>query len=50
MTPRPELENLGLGRYSELFAAHGIDVDVLADLTDGDLEKLGLAIEIAVGS
>ena len=44
MTSLPELEPLGLGRYSELFAAHGIDVDVLADLTDGDLEKLGLAI------
>jgi class 3 adenylate cyclase len=44
MTSLPELESLGLGRYSELFAAHGIGVDVLADLTDGDLEKLGLAI------
>jgi hypothetical protein len=40
----PELETLGLGRYAELFAAHGIDVDVLADLTDQDLEKLGLGI------
>src|SRR5438552_8705891 len=44
MASLPELEPLGLGRYSELFAAHGIGVDVLADLTDGDLEKLGLAI------
>ncbi|MDP9136959.1 MAG: AAA family ATPase, partial [Pseudomonadota bacterium] len=44
MTSLPELEPLGLGRYSELFAVHGIGVDVLADLTDGDLEKLGLAI------
>ena len=44
MTSLPALETLGLIRYAELFAAHGIDVDVLADLTDGDLEKLGLAI------
>ena len=44
MASQPQLETLGLGRYAELFATHGIDVDVLTDLTDGDLKKLGLAI------
>ena len=39
---RARLEQHGLGKYAELFAEHGIDLDVLADLTDADLEKLGI--------
>jgi class 3 adenylate cyclase len=35
------LEELGFGRYSEAFAENNIDFDLLADLNDGDLEKLG---------
>ncbi|HTR15168.1 MAG TPA: SAM domain-containing protein [Roseiarcus sp.] len=38
------LRSLGLGEYEERFRDNKIDVDVLADLTDGDLEKLGLPI------
>ena len=36
------LRSLGLGEYEERFRDNKIDADVLADLTDGDLEKLGL--------
>ena len=39
---RGRLEQYGFGKYAELFAEHGVDVDVLADLTDADLEKLGM--------
>jgi len=38
------LRSLGLGQYEVAFRDHAIDVDVLADLTDGDLEKLGLPL------
>ena len=38
------LRNLGLGHYEANFRDNKIDVDVLADLTDGDLEKLGLPL------
>jgi class 3 adenylate cyclase len=38
------LRNLGLGQYEDRFRDSKIDVDVLADLTDGDLEKLGLPL------
>ena len=38
------LRNLGLGQYEANFRDNKIDVDVLADLTDGDLEKLGLPL------
>jgi class 3 adenylate cyclase len=38
------LRNLGLGQYEHRFRDSKIDVDVLADLTDGDLEKLGLPL------
>ena len=36
--------DLDLGQYEENFRDNKIDVDVLADLTDGDLEKLGLPL------
>jgi class 3 adenylate cyclase/tetratricopeptide (TPR) repeat protein len=38
------LEDLGLGRYAELFAEHHIDFDVLADLTESDLAQLGVSL------
>jgi class 3 adenylate cyclase len=38
------LRGLGLGQYEQQFRANKIDVDVLADLTDGDLEKVGLPL------
>ena len=37
------LQKLGLGQYAHRFAENDIDLDVLADLTDQDLEKIGVA-------
>jgi class 3 adenylate cyclase/predicted ATPase/DNA polymerase III delta prime subunit len=36
------LRSLGLGEYEAVFLENKIDAEVLADLTDGDLEKLGV--------
>jgi class 3 adenylate cyclase len=44
MNVREWLRGLGLGQYEERFRDNKIDVDVLADLSDGDLEKLGVPI------
>jgi hypothetical protein len=33
------LRSLGLGQYEAVFRDNAIDADVVADLTDGDLEK-----------
>jgi class 3 adenylate cyclase len=38
------LEGLGLGQYAQLFADNGIDLSVLPELTDQDLEKLGVVV------
>ena len=38
------LRNLGLGRYEAAFIENAIDSDVLAELTEGDLEKLGIPL------
>jgi class 3 adenylate cyclase/tetratricopeptide (TPR) repeat protein len=38
------LRELGLGQYAECFVDNGIDVSVLPDLTDQDLEKLGVLL------
>ena len=38
------LRGLGLGRYETVFREHAIDIDVLADLTDGELEKIGVPL------
>jgi class 3 adenylate cyclase/tetratricopeptide (TPR) repeat protein len=38
------LRNLGLGRYEQTFAENVIDGDVLGELTEGDLEKLGIPL------
>jgi len=35
------LEKLGLGQYAQRFAENDIDFDILSDLTDQDLEKIG---------
>jgi SAM domain (Sterile alpha motif) len=38
------LRSLGLGQYEAAFRDNAIDVDVLADLTEGDLAQLGLPL------
>ena len=38
------LRSLGLGQYEATFRENGIDVEVLPDLTDADLEKLGVLL------
>ncbi len=38
------LDGLGLGRHAEAFAKDDIDWEVLAELEEPDLEKLGLSL------
>src|ERR1700751_1837186 len=38
------LAKLGMSEYAERFEANRIDVNVLPDLTDQDLEKLGVLL------
>jgi class 3 adenylate cyclase len=38
------LRSLNLGQYEAAFRNNAIDMDVLADLSDGDLEKVGLPL------
>src|SRR5215468_10331370 len=38
------LRSLGLGQYEALFRANEIDADILPELTEVDLEKLGLPL------
>jgi class 3 adenylate cyclase len=38
------LRDLGLERYAESFEAHAIDCEVLSELTEADLEKLGILL------
>ena len=38
------LRGLGLGQYEANFRDNKIDFDVLADLTDGDLQELGVPL------
>jgi class 3 adenylate cyclase len=38
------LDTIGLGQYAQRFAESYIDADVLRDLTDQDLEKIGLPL------
>ena len=38
------LGTLGLGQYEALFRANEIDADILPELTDVDLEKLGVPL------
>jgi class 3 adenylate cyclase len=44
MTLAAWLQEVGLGRYADLFTRHAVDLDVLADLTDGDLKGLGIPL------
>jgi class 3 adenylate cyclase/predicted ATPase len=44
MNVRVWLRSLGLGRYEKKFRENRIDFDVLADLTEGDLEELGVPL------
>src|SRR5262245_55625130 len=38
------LDGLGLGDYATVFVENAIDLDVLPDLNESDLEKLGVAL------
>ena len=38
------LDGLGLGKYARVFAEQAIDADVIPDLEDADLEKLGIPL------
>jgi hypothetical protein len=38
------LRSLGLARYEQAFRDNDIDGEVLADLDDADLEKLGVSL------
>jgi class 3 adenylate cyclase len=38
------LASLGMAEYAEHFAANRIEIDVLSELTDQDLEKLGVLL------
>jgi hypothetical protein len=38
------LKKLGLSEYTERFVENGIETDVLSELTDQDLEKLGVLL------
>ena len=38
------LRSLGLEQYDALFRENDIDAEVLGDLTDADLEKLGVSL------
>ena len=38
------LRSLGLGQYEAAFRENDIDAEVLRELTDGDLEKLGVSL------
>ena len=40
---RAWLAELGLAKYAEAFASNDIDLDILPELTDADLERLGVA-------
>ncbi len=41
---RQWLESVGLGQYAELFARHDIDQQIFSELTERDLEKLGITV------
>jgi class 3 adenylate cyclase/energy-coupling factor transporter ATP-binding protein EcfA2 len=41
-TIRQWLERLGFAQYAEHFERNAVDLDLLSDLTDADLEKLGV--------
>jgi hypothetical protein len=38
------LRELGLGQYEQLFRDNAIDTEILSELTDSDLERLGVLL------
>src|SRR5262252_5662217 len=38
------LKTLGMSEYAECFAANDIEIDILPELTDHDLERLGVSL------
>src|SRR6516225_4415013 len=38
------LKKLGMSEYAERFAANDIEIDILPELTDHDLERLGVLL------
>ena len=38
------LQDLGLAQYARTFVENDIDLDVLPDLSDQDLEELGISL------
>src|SRR6266571_5067055 len=38
------LQEIGLGEYGEIFRANAIDLEILPELTESDLEKLGVLL------
>ena len=41
------LKNLGLGKYERTFREHDVDADVVSELGDADLEKLGVSLGLS---
>jgi hypothetical protein len=41
-TVRQWLEQLGLAQYAEVFERNAVDPELLRELTDDDLEKVGV--------
>src|SRR5262247_1753081 len=41
---QPWLEEIGLAQYADLFAKNDIDWEILPELTEQDLEKLGVSL------
>src|SRR5205809_7921667 len=40
------LDGIGLAQYATIFAENAIDLDVLSDVSEADLERLGVALGI----
>jgi hypothetical protein len=38
------LEAIGLAQYATVFAENAVDLDILPDVTEADLERLGVAL------
>ena len=38
------LDGIGLAQYATVFAENAIDLEILPDVTEADLEKLGVAL------
>ena len=38
------LDEIGLAQYANAFAENAIDFEILPDVTEADLEKLGVAL------